>query len=108
MPPSEALQNDQQKFASIEFVPQRTVKKAPSTNQEKLKERRRALFLNKVKEGREERRFEVRADDVSAKILIWRMLVEDSFADLGRSCALTLCKDSDNGRRSLRAKHPHS
>lgn len=42
----------------------RPVKKAPSPKQEELKERRRRMFLRKVKEGREERRWENRGEDV--------------------------------------------
>lgn len=42
----------------------RPVKKAPSPNQDELKERRRKLFLKKVSDGRDERRWESRGEDV--------------------------------------------
>ena len=42
----------------------RAVKKAPSPKQDELKERRRKLFLKKVQDGREEKRYEVRGEDV--------------------------------------------
>lgn len=42
----------------------RPVKKAPSPKPDELKERRRKLFLRKVQDGREERRFEARGEDV--------------------------------------------
>lgn len=42
----------------------RAVKKAPSPKHDDLKERRRSMFLKKVKEGREDRRFEARGEDV--------------------------------------------
>lgn len=44
---------------------QRAVKRAPIPRADELKERRRSLFLKKVQEGREERRFEGRGEDVS-------------------------------------------
>lgn len=43
---------------------QRTVKKAPSPRSEDLREKRRAAFLKKVKEGRDEKRFDLREEDV--------------------------------------------
>ena len=45
----------------------RTVKKAPSPKQDELKEWRRDIFLKKVKQGREDKRFETRGEDVRYK-----------------------------------------
>lgn len=42
----------------------RPVKKAPSPKQDELKERRRSIFLKKVKEGRDDKRFEARGEDI--------------------------------------------
>lgn len=42
----------------------RAVKKAPTPRQDDLRERRRGQFLKKVREGREDRRFEARGEDV--------------------------------------------
>lgn len=42
----------------------RAVKKAPSPKSDELKERRRNMFLRKVREGRDEKRFESRGEDV--------------------------------------------
>ena len=42
----------------------RPVKKAPSPKQDELKEQRRKLFLKKVQDGRDEKRFEARGEDV--------------------------------------------
>lgn len=42
----------------------RAVKKAPSPKQDELKERRRSMFLKKVRDEREEKRFEARGEDV--------------------------------------------
>lgn len=38
----------------------RVVKKAPSPRQDELVERRRSMFLKKVRQGREDKRFEAR------------------------------------------------
>jgi hypothetical protein len=43
----------------------RPVKKAPSPNPDELKERRRKLFLKKVQDGRDDKRWESRGEDVS-------------------------------------------
>lgn len=51
-------------FNKREPFAKRPVKKAPSPRQEDLKERRRNMFLRKVKEGREEKRFEAMGEDV--------------------------------------------
>ena len=59
-------------------APIRQVKKAPVLKQDELKERRRGMFLRKVREDREEKRFESRGEDVSERVLlacrwsIWR------------------------------------
>lgn len=42
----------------------RPIKKAPSPKQDELKERRKKNFLKKVQEGRNDKRFEARAEDV--------------------------------------------
>ena len=52
------------KEAGVAFS-KRAVKKAPSPTQNELKEQRRKLFLKKVADGREERRWESRGEDVS-------------------------------------------
>jgi hypothetical protein len=49
------------------FVPysKRNVKKAPSPRTDELRERRRGAFLRRVREGRDEGRWESRGEDVS-------------------------------------------
>jgi hypothetical protein len=42
----------------------RAIKKAPAVSQDALKERRRGMFLKKVREGREDKRFERHGEDV--------------------------------------------
>ena len=42
----------------------RDIKKAPAASQDALKDKRRGMFLRKVREGREDRRFEARGEDV--------------------------------------------
>jgi hypothetical protein len=42
----------------------RAIKKAPVVSQDALKERRRGMFLKKVREGREDKRFERHGEDV--------------------------------------------
>lgn len=42
----------------------RAIKQAPSPRQDELREKRRGQFLKKVREGRDDRRFEVRGEDV--------------------------------------------
>ena len=44
---------------------QRAIKRAPAVSQDALKERRRGMFLRKVREGREESRWGRRGEDVS-------------------------------------------
>ena len=56
---------EEQKCAPTRFS-QRPVKRAKVPKQDELKERRRSMFLKKVEEEREERRFERRGEDVSA------------------------------------------
>lgn len=50
-----------------EHVPysKRAIKRAPAVSQDALKERRRGMFLKKVREGREDKRFERHGEDVS-------------------------------------------
>lgn len=55
--------SDKEKKAEVPFA-RRSIKKAPSPRQDELKERRRGMFLKKVREGREERRFDSRGEDV--------------------------------------------
>lgn len=47
----------------------RAVKKPPGPKSDELKERRRDLFLKKVKQGREDKRFETRGEDVRIQFL---------------------------------------
>jgi hypothetical protein len=47
---------------------QRTIKKTPSPRSDDLRAQRRTAFLRKVRDGRDERRFELREDDVSLSI----------------------------------------
>ena len=48
---------------------QRAGKKAPSPKPDELRERRRSLFLRRVRDGREEKRFEARGEDVCRDFL---------------------------------------
>jgi hypothetical protein len=43
----------------------RAIKRAPAVSQDALTERRRGMFLKKVREGREDKRFERHGEDVS-------------------------------------------
>jgi len=43
----------------------RAIKRAPTVSQDALTERRRGMFLKKVREGREDKRFERHGEDVS-------------------------------------------
>lgn len=43
----------------------RAIKRAPTVSQDALTERRRGMFLRKVREGREDKRFERHGEDVS-------------------------------------------
>jgi len=47
----------------------RVVQKAPVPKQNELKERRRGMFLKKIQEGREDRRYASRGEDVSCQYL---------------------------------------
>lgn len=49
----------------------RPVKKAPSPQHDELKERRRNNFLRKVQDGREEKRFDARGEDVRVRVSGW-------------------------------------
>ena len=57
------MSSSDEKQKAIAFA-KRPVKKAPSPKQDELKERRRNMFLRKVQDGREEKRFEARGEDV--------------------------------------------
>lgn len=60
--------SDTEKDKTAQDLPQfsrRPVKKAPSPKQDELKERRRKLFLKKVSDVRDDKRFEARGEDVS-------------------------------------------
>jgi hypothetical protein len=48
----------------------RAIKRAPAVSQDALTERRRGMFLKKVREGREDRRFERHGEDVSILALV--------------------------------------
>ena len=48
----------------------RAIKRAPVVSQDALKERRRGMFLKKVREGREDKRFEKHGEDVSIPFTI--------------------------------------
>ena len=63
---SEAESEKSHKSARDGTVPyaKRAIKKAPSAKPDELKERRRSLFLQKVKDEREDKRWEARGDDV--------------------------------------------
>lgn len=43
---------------------QRSIKKAPTAKPDEIRDRRRSAFLRKVRDGRDERRFEARSDDI--------------------------------------------
>lgn len=60
---SDAATKEERKIAPTKFS-QRPVKKAPVAKQDELKERRRSMFLKKVRDGREDKRWESRGEDV--------------------------------------------
>ncbi len=62
------LNNAKEDVKSVPFS-KRAVRKAPSPRQDDLKERRRSMFLRKITDGREERRFESRGEDVGTSSL---------------------------------------
>jgi hypothetical protein len=50
----------------------RAIKRAPTVSQDALTERRRGMFLRKVREGREDKRFERHGEDVSIFLdILW-------------------------------------
>ena len=61
------MSDDLNKPQSPSPVPyaKRAIKRAPVVSQDALKERRRGIFLKKVREGREDKRFERHGEDVS-------------------------------------------
>jgi hypothetical protein len=61
------MSDDLNKPQSPSPVPyaKRAIKRAPVVSQDALKERRRGMFLKKVREGREDKRFEKHGEDVS-------------------------------------------
>ena len=61
------MSDDLSKPQSPSPVPyaKRAIKRAPVVSQDALKERRRGMFLKKVREGREDKRFEKHGEDVS-------------------------------------------
>lgn len=65
----------------------RAIKRAPTVSQDALTERRRGIFLKKVREGREDRRFERHGEDVSTRRFLDSRMVcicvqESGFADV--------------------------
>lgn len=63
----------------------RAIKRAPVVSQDALKERRRGMFLKKVREGREDKRFEKHGEDVSIYYL--DSVIEDRVLTVcDRSC----------------------
>ncbi|KAK4541240.1 hypothetical protein LTR36_008156 [Oleoguttula mirabilis] len=66
---SDAVMREERKSApTSRFAPpppqRAVVKKAPVVRQDELKERRRGMFMRKVREGREEKRWESRGEDM--------------------------------------------
>lgn len=66
---AKAPQQQQQQQQQQESLPysKRTIKRAPAVSQDALKERRRGMFLKKVREGREDKRFQSHGEDVSTE-----------------------------------------
>lgn len=64
MTPLDNTSGQENAHSSVPFS-KRAVKKAPSPRPDELKERRRKLFLKNVRDGRDEKRFERRGEDVS-------------------------------------------
>lgn len=65
----------------------RAIKKAPVVSQDALKERRRGMFLKKVREGRENKRFEKHGEDVSIVPWVEGFLENEVLTVRDRSCA---------------------
>jgi hypothetical protein len=81
----------------------RAIKKAPVVSQDALKERRRGMFLKKVREGREDKRFERHGEDVCIPYLSrvgFSFLGEEVLTIGHRSCAWTLYRGKRNGKPS--------
>lgn len=81
----EAINQEERKFPPAKFTtqPKREVRKAKVPKQDELKEKRRHMFLRKVKEGREDKRWESRGEDVSRRLC--RMPVQ---SEIGANRAL--------------------
>jgi len=62
----EAVDREERKLQPAKFTtqPKREVRKAKVPKQDELKEKRRHMFLRKVKEGREDKRWESRGEDI--------------------------------------------
>ncbi|KAI7551433.1 hypothetical protein KC331_g2556 [Hortaea werneckii] len=62
----EAVNREERKLQPGRFTtqPKREVRKAKVPKQDELKEKRRHMFLRKVKEGREDKRWESRGEDI--------------------------------------------
>lgn len=75
----EAVNQEERKFPPAKFTPQpkREVRKAKVPKQDELKEKRRHMFLRKVKEGREDKRWESRGEDVSHRLCCMPAEVRD-------------------------------
>ena len=69
----EAVNQEERKFPPAKFTPQpkREVRKAKVPKQDELKEKRRHMFLRKVKEGREDKRWESRGEDVGLFFILY-------------------------------------
>ena len=55
---------DSGRSSKWEKYSKRPVKKAPSPKPDEVREKRRSMFLKKVREGREDKRYEQRGEDV--------------------------------------------
>jgi hypothetical protein len=85
----------------------RAVKKAPVVSQDALKERRRGMFLKKVREGREDKRFERHGEDVCIPYLSrvgLSLFGEEVLTVRYRSCAWTSYNGRRNGKPNKRAQ----
>lgn len=67
---SEDLAKTQQQQNSSVPYSKRAIKRAPAVSQDALKERRRGMFLKKVREGREDKRFLSHGEDVSIILVV--------------------------------------
>ena len=82
----------------------RAIKRAPTVSQDALTERRRGMFLRKVREGREDKRFERHGEDVSISRYPLVLCMESGFADGfdTRSCVWISCRGRRSGRPNRR------